>query len=179
MKLRFLLPLLIFGVLLVLFVVGLGINPREVPSPLIGRPAPHFSLTTLTAADQQITEAQFGQQPVALFNVWASWCTACREEHPFLMQLSQQAEIPIYGLNYKDERPDAIAWLRRFGNPYRIIGHDHDGRVGIDWGVYGVPETFIVDRHGTIRYKQIGPLTEQVWREQVAPLVAAIRAEAP
>lgn len=175
MKARFLIPLGLFAALVALFAVGLGLNPREVPSPLIDKPVPTFELPQLHAADAVLGSADLARQPVALFNVWASWCVACRQEHPFLMELAQRGEFPIYGLNYKDERSDAIAWLKRHGNPYRASGHDLDGRVGIEWGVYGVPETFLIDGQGKIRYKHIGPLTPQVWREKIEPLVRQLQ----
>jgi len=175
MKARFLIPLGLFAALVVLFAIGLGLNPREVPSPLIDKPVPAFELPQLHAAEAVLGSADLARQPVALFNVWASWCVACRQEHPFLMELAQRGEFPIYGLNYKDERSDAIAWLKRHGNPYRVSGHDLDGRVGIDWGVYGVPETFLIDGQGKIRYKHIGPLTPQVWREKIEPLVRQLQ----
>lgn len=175
MKARYLIPLGLFTALVVLFAIGLGLNPREVPSPLIDKPVPVFTLSQLHAPEATFDSGQLAQQPVALFNVWASWCVACRQEHPFLMELAQRGEFPIYGLNYKDERTDAIAWLQRHGNPYRLSGHDLDGRVGIDWGVYGVPETFLVDGQGKIRYKHIGPLTPQVWREKIEPLVRQLQ----
>lgn len=175
MKLRFLIPLVIFAVLIALFAIGLQLDPREVPSPLIDKPAPAFALPRLDRPEVQLTRADLTQHQVSLFNVWASWCTACRQEHPFLMELARRNEIPIYGLNYKDERPDAIAWLKRHGDPYRTSGFDHEGRVGIDWGVYGVPETFVVDAQGVIRYKHIGPLTPQVWREKLEPIVRQLQ----
>lgn len=178
MKLRFLIPLILFAVLIGLFAIGLQLDPREVPSPLIDKPAPAFALPRLDSPEAQLTRADLTQHQVSLFNVWASWCTACRQEHPFLMELARRNEIPIYGLNYKDERPDAIAWLRRHGDPYRASGFDHEGRVGIDWGVYGVPETFVVDAQGVIRYKHIGPLTPQVWREKLEPVVRQLQGAA-
>ncbi len=175
MKARFLLPLGLFAALVVLFAVGLGLNPREVPSPLIDKQAPTFTLPQLHAPEASFGSRELTQQPVALVNIWASWCVACRQEHPFLMELAQRGDVPIYGLNYKDERADAIAWLKRHGNPYRVSGHDLDGRVGIDWGVYGVPETFVVDGRGVIRYKHIGPITPQVWREKMEPVVRQLQ----
>lgn len=175
MKLRFLIPLIIFMALIGLFAVGLQLNPREVPSPLIDKPVPAFELARLDAPEQTFSRSDLTVHPVSLFNVWASWCVACRQEHPFLMELARSGDIPIFGLNYKDERNDAIAWLKRHGNPYRASGFDHEGRVGIEWGVYGVPETFIVDAQGVIRYKHIGPLTPQVWREKLEPVVRQLQ----
>lgn len=176
MKARFLVPLGIFLGLLALFVAGMQRDPRHVPSPLVGKPAPAFSLPSL--GDQgEVGRDRLTGHPVSLLNVWASWCTACREEHPFLMELSRRGEVPIYGLNYKDERTEARAWLARFGDPYLASAFDHDGRVGIDWGVYGVPETFVIDGRGNIRYKHIGPLTPQVWDEELEPLIEQLEAQ--
>ncbi|HHS83347.1 MAG TPA: DsbE family thiol:disulfide interchange protein [Gammaproteobacteria bacterium] len=177
MKARFLIPLVLFLLLIGLFVVGLKLDPREVPSPLIDKPAPEFSLPELLDKEKTISTADLTKSKVSLFNVWASWCVACRQEHPFLVELARAGEVPIYGLNYKDKRPDAIRWLNRLGNPYTASAFDEKGRVGIDWGVYGVPETFVVDSKGIIRYKQIGPLTEQAWRETILPLIEKIKAE--
>lgn len=175
MQAKFLIPFGIFALLVVLFIVGLGLDPREVPSPLVDKPAPEFDLPRLQEPDKRFGRSDLVGGGVSLVNVWASWCTACRQEHPFLMELARRGEVPIYGLNYKDEREDAQGWLRRLGNPYAANAFDHDGRVGIDWGVYGVPETFIVDGEGTIRYKHIGPLGEQAWRETIMPIIEEIR----
>lgn len=177
MKARFLIPLVIFLGLIGLFTIGLGLNPREVPSPLIDKPIPEFTLPRLHAADETLGSEDLRKGDVVLFNVWASWCVACRQEHPFLLELAKQGEITIYGLNYKDQRADALHWLERDGNPYSASAFDQDGRVGIDWGVYGVPETFVVDGMGRIRYKQIGPLSPEAWRTTIAPLIAQIKAE--
>lgn len=167
---RFLLPLGLFIVLVVFLAIGLNLDPREVPSPLIGKPAPTFALTRLDQPEQTIRrDDMLGK--VWILNVWASWCSACREEHPILVKYSRQKEVLIYGLNYKDERADGMAWLNRFGNPYDASLFDHDGRVGIDFGVYGVPETFVIDKTGTIRFKQIGPVTEEVLRTKIQPLI--------
>ena len=158
---RYLLPL---GVVIVLFgflAVGLNLNPREVPSPLIDKPAPDFTLPALSNPQNNLSRSDLVQE-VSLFNVWASWCVACREEHPVLMELARQDKVKIYGLNYKDLREDALRWLKQFGDPYVESAQDLEGQVGIDWGVYGVPETFIVDRQGSIRYKHIGPVTPEI-----------------
>lgn len=156
---RYLLPLGIFGVLVVLLFVGLRLDPREVPSPLIDKPAPAFSLPQLHDPGKTLTrEDLLGK--VYLLNVWASWCVSCRDEQPVLMQLAQTGQVDIYGLNYKDQREDALRWLAMFGNPYIASVSDLDGRVGIDWGVYGVPETFVIDRAGMIRHKHIGPVSQ-------------------
>ncbi|MGQ0599542.1 DsbE family thiol:disulfide interchange protein [Aquabacterium sp.] len=167
---RFLLPLIIFLALAVFLGLGLKHDPREVPSPLIGKPAPAFNLPTLGDAQRSLRkEDMLGK--VWMLNVWASWCGACREEHPVLVEFAQRKLVPIYGLNYKDERPDGLAWLRDGGNPYVESLFDHDGRIGIDFGVYGVPETFIIDQQGVIRYKQIGPITPEVLRDKIEPLL--------
>jgi cytochrome c biogenesis protein CcmG/thiol:disulfide interchange protein DsbE len=169
-SLRFLIPLAVFIVLLVFLAVGLKLDPREVPSPLIGKPAPGFALARLDDAAQTIKrEDMLGK--VWMLNVWASWCVACREEHPLLMAFSRKKLLPLYGLNYKDQRPDGLAWLGQFGNPYDASLFDADGRVGIDFGVYGVPETFIIDRAGVVRLKHIGPLTPEVIQSKIEPLV--------
>ena len=173
MKLRFLLPLALFGVIVAFLAVGLTRDPREVPSPLIDKPAPAFDLPQLAAADQRFTpESMKGR--VWMLNVWASWCTACREEHPLLMELSKSNVIPLIGLNYKDQRPDALKTLARSGNPYQLSVHDLDGRVGINYGVYGVPETFLIDRQGVVRYKHTGPLTADVLETRLLPLIAEL-----
>ncbi len=176
MKARFLIPLVAFLALLGLFYVGLGLNPREVPSPLIDKAAPQFNLAQLHEPEKTIGTADFRGQ-VVMLNVWASWCVACRQEHPLLVEISKRNEVPIYGLNYKDEPADAKNWLDRLGNPYLVSAADRDGRVGIDWGVYGVPETFVVDKKGVIRYKQIGPITLDAWNNKIKPLVEQLRQE--
>jgi cytochrome c biogenesis protein CcmG, thiol:disulfide interchange protein DsbE len=172
---RYLLPLIVFVVLVGFLAVGLNLNPREVPSPLIDKPAPAFKLARLDAPEQQIT-LQDLKGKVWLLNVWASWCVACRQEHPLLVDLSGTGAVPIYGLNYKDKRDDAMAWLQRFGNPYVASLSDTEGLVGIDYGVYGVPETFVIDKAGTIRLKHIGPVTPEVLRDTILPLVRKLNA---
>jgi len=176
-KLRFVIPLLLFGGLVVVFVVGLRIDPREIPSPLINKPAPKFSLPTLADPQRTLSRTDFLGR-VTLVNVWASWCTACREEQPMLMEISHRGHVPIYGLDYKDTRTAARDWLQELGNPFVAVAVDSTGRVGIDWGVYGVPETFVVDKHGVIRYKQIGPITPQIWTHTMQPLVRRLQREA-
>ena len=177
-KLRSFLPLIIFAVMAIFLGIGLTLNPREVPSPLINKASPAFSLPQLHAADKTLSQTDLVGK-VSLFNVWASWCAACRQEHGFLMELYRQNIVPIYGLNYKDKRDDAKHWLIQYGgNPYVASAWDLDGRVGIDWGVYGVPETFVLDKKGTIRYKHIGPLDYQSWSEIIAPIVKQLQAEA-
>jgi len=179
MKWRFLLPLALFLGLVALFMVGLGRNPGEVPSPLINRAVPEFSLPRLDDPAQQMSSRHLRSGEVVLVNVWASWCTACREEHPFLMELARTGEITLYGLNYKDDPTEARRVLARYGNPYAASAVDREGRVGIDWGVYGVPETFLVDGQGRIRFKQVGPLSRVVWEREIRPLVARLKVERP
>jgi cytochrome c biogenesis protein CcmG/thiol:disulfide interchange protein DsbE len=167
---RFLVPLAIFIVLVAFLAVGLGLNPREVPSPLINKPAPAFLLPQLHQPDKTFSQQDM-QGKVWLLNVWASWCVSCREEHPLLVELARTNVVPVYGLNYKDKPEDALAWLRQFGDPYALSIIDRDGRVGIDYGVYGVPETFVIDKQGAIRYKQIGPVTPAALKDKILPLV--------
>ncbi|MBK5206262.1 MAG: DsbE family thiol:disulfide interchange protein [Polaromonas sp.] len=170
MKTRLLWPLGIFLVLALFLALGLKLDPREVPSPLIGKPAPAFVAPTLALPDRVLrNEDMLGK--VWMLNVFASWCAACREEHPILVAYSRAGGVPVYGLNYKDKREDGLRWINQFGNPYTEILFDNDGRIGINFGVYGVPETFIIDRAGVIRYKQIGPITPQVLREKIEPLL--------
>jgi cytochrome c biogenesis protein CcmG/thiol:disulfide interchange protein DsbE len=172
---RYLLPLGVFLVLVVFLGIGLGLNPREIPSPLIDKPAPAFELTQLHQPEKRFaTKDMLGK--VWLLNVWASWCVSCREEHPVLVELSKSNVVPIYGLNYKDKRDDALGWLQQFGNPYGLSVFDSDGRVGIDFGVYGVPETFVIDKAGVIRYKQIGPVTPQALEQKILPIVRKLQA---
>ena len=167
---HFLLPLAVFVVLVGFLAMGLTRDPREVPSPLIGKTAPGFALTRLDDATRTVRrEDLLGR--VWMLNVWASWCSACREEHPLLVAFAQRRLLPLYGLDYKDTRGAGLAWLARFGNPYEASLFDADGRVGIDFGVYGVPETFIIDKQGVIRFKKIGALTPEVLRDDVLPLL--------
>lgn len=167
---RFLLPLGIFITLVLFLGIGLRLNPREIPSPFIDKAAPSFKLTQLHDAAKTIAPQDMAGQ-VWLLNVWASWCVSCRQEHPVLMELAKQGVVPILGLNYKDTREAGSGWLRQYGNPYQISAFDSDGRVGIDYGVYGVPETFVIDKRGVIRMKHIGPVTQQVIVEKFLPLI--------
>ena len=169
-----LLPLLLFAVIGAFLAVGLRLDPREVPSPLIGKPVPQFSLLPVRGRTLGLATADLKGQ-VSLVNVFASWCVACREEHSLLLQIQREGVVPIHGLNYKDQPADAERWLDDMGDPYARTGADIDGRVAIDWGVYGVPETFVVDREGTIRYKQIGPITPAVWNQTMLPLIRALQ----
>jgi cytochrome c biogenesis protein CcmG, thiol:disulfide interchange protein DsbE len=174
-SLRFLLPLAVFLVVLGFLAVGLKLNPGEVPSPLIGKPAPEFRLARLDDASVKIGRDDLLGK-VWMLNVWASWCAPCREEHPLVLDIARRGLVPVYGLNYKDSRPAAIGWLTRLGNPYQATLFDADGRVGIDFGVYGVPETFIIDRQGVVRLKHVGPLTPDVVRERIEPLLKELDA---
>lgn len=170
MKKKALIPLLIFGVLAVLLAVGLRLDPRTVPSPLIGKPLPAFTAPQLHAPEQTFSSDEMIGE-VSVLNVFASWCIPCRQEHPYLAQLAARGIAPIYGLSYKDRREDARAWLARFGDVYRAIAYDPEGRVGLDLGVYGVPETFILDRHGVVRYKHIGPIDAAALRDEIVPRI--------
>ncbi|MEO6024978.1 MAG: DsbE family thiol:disulfide interchange protein [Burkholderiales bacterium] len=172
--LKYLAPLAIFIALALFLGRGLNLNPREVPSPLIDKPAPAFELSRLDKPEQKLSVAQLRGQ-VWLLNVWASWCVSCREEHPVLVEAAQTNAVPIYGLNYKDQRADALNWLRQFGNPYTLSISDPDGKVGIDYGVYGVPETYLIDKQGIIRYKKIGPVTRESWQNTLLPLVKKLQ----
>jgi cytochrome c biogenesis protein CcmG/thiol:disulfide interchange protein DsbE len=174
-SLKFLIPLAVFVVLLVFLGVGLKLDPREVPSPLIGKPAPSFTLPRLDAADQTLRRDDLLGKAWVL-NVWASWCAPCREEHPLLVEFAKRRLAPVYGLNYKDQRPAGMAFLRQLGNPYEASLFDADGRVGIDYGVYGVPETFVIDKQGIIRFKHIGPLNPDVIRSKIEPLLKELNA---
>jgi len=175
--LRYLLPLALFAAIVLFLGAGLGLNPSEVPSPLIGKPAPAFKLTRLDDASQTLgRDDMLGK--VWMLNVWASWCAPCREEHPLVVDIARRQLVPVYGLNYKDNPVAAKGWLANLGNPYRATLVDADGRVGIDFGVYGVPETFIIDRLGIVRLKHTGPLTPEVVRERIEPLLKELNAPA-
>ena len=174
-RLWFLIPLGAFLALAIVLAVGLKLDPREVPSPLIDKPAPKFALARLDDAAKTVSLDDL-KGKVFILNVWASWCVACREEHPILLDFARKRVVPVYGLNYKDTRPDASAWLARFGNPYDASFFDEDGRVGLDFGVYGVPETFVVDGNGVIRMKHIGPITPEVLANKIEPLLKKLDA---
>jgi cytochrome c biogenesis protein CcmG/thiol:disulfide interchange protein DsbE len=174
-SLKFLLPLALFVGLALLLAAGLGRDPKEVPSPLIGKPAPGFTVAQLDKPEITLKrDDMLGK--VWMLNVWASWCVACREEHPLLVEFSRRKLVPVYGLNYKDQRADGLQWLARFGNPYDASLFDFDGKIGIDYGVYGVPETFVVDKQGVIRFKHIGPVTREVLRDKIEPLLRSLNA---
>ena len=171
---KYLLPLAVFIVVVGFLGFGLKLNPREVPSPLIGKAAPPFTLPVLHTPAKRISTADMKGQ-VWMLNVWASWCVTCREEHPVLVDLAKRKVVPIYGLNYKDNSDDAKAWLKRFGDPYVLSLVDAKGKIGIDYGVYGVPETYVIDREGVIRYKKIGPVTPDTIREKILPLLEQLK----
>ena len=172
---RFLLPLGLFLVLAFFLALGLKLDPREVPSPLVGKPAPGFQAPALGRPEITVKRDDLLGK-VWLLNVWASWCGACRDEHPVLVEFARRKLVPIYGLNYKDKREDGLGWLTQFGNPYTESVFDPEGRIGIDYGVYGVPETFVIDREGVIRYKHIGPITSEVLRDKLEPLLRKLNA---
>ena len=167
---RFLIPLGLFVVLVVFLAIGLRHDPHEVPSPLINKPAPVVRLAQLKDPSTTFTAEEM-RGKVWLLNVWASWCVTCRDEHPLLLEYARSKAVPIYGLNYKDKREDALGWLGDLGDPYVLSVSDLDGRVGIDYGVYGAPETYVIDRDGVIRFKQVGPVTPDIWEKEVLPLV--------
>ena len=166
---RFAIPLVFFILLVAILAVGLRHDPHEVPSPLINKAAPAFQLSQLQDPSKTFSAADM-RGKVWLLNVWASWCVTCRDEHPLLLQYARSGALPIYGLNYKDNREDALSWLGELGDPYVLSVSDKDGRVGIDYGVYGAPETYLIDRDGIIRFKQVGPVTPDIWQEKILPL---------
>jgi len=169
MKLKLILPLALFVIVMGFLAKGLFLNPREVPSPLIGKPTPIFTAPTLDDASKSFSTADM-KGKVWLLNVWASWCAACREEHPLLLEMRQH-DLPLYGLAYKDTDAEAKTVLQQMGNPYIITATDASGKIGIDYGVYGVPETYVIDKTGIIRYKQIGPITPAALRDKILPLL--------
>ncbi len=171
---RYLIPLFAFVVLALFLFAGLSLNPRQVPSPLIDKPAPEFELYSLHEPEK-IFSSRDNLGKVWLLNVWASWCVACRDEHPLLVQLANSGVVPIFGLNYKDEDATAKKWLKHFGDPYATSIVDPDGSVGIDYGVYGVPETYVIDKQGIIRHKQIGPVTADSLQNTIIPLIVELQ----
>jgi cytochrome c biogenesis protein CcmG/thiol:disulfide interchange protein DsbE len=174
MKAKFLIPLALFGVLVGFLAVGLTRDPHEIPSPLVSKAAPQFKVMQLIAADKTFAPADLKGQ-VWMLNVWASWCVACRVEHPLLVELGRSKKVPLIGLNYKDKRDDALKLLAQQGDPYNLSAVDLDGRIGIDYGVYGVPETFIIDKNGVIRHKQIGPITPESLEKTILPLIEKLK----
>jgi cytochrome c biogenesis protein CcmG/thiol:disulfide interchange protein DsbE len=173
---RYLAGVAILVSILALLGIGLTLDPRRIPSPLIEKPIPPFTLATVHDQKRSLGKQDLLGK-VSLINVWASWCQACLREHPVLMELARRGTVPIYSLNYKDKRPDAIAWLKKYGNPFVMSALDLDGRVGIEWGVHGLPETFIVDRRGMIRHKHIGAISMEKLEKEILPLVRQLQAE--
>ncbi len=176
MKARYLIPLAVFLVIVLFLARGLKIDPKKVPSPLIGKPAPHFELPALYDPAEKITPEKL-RGKVWLLNVFASWCVSCRAEHQVMKGFVRMGLAPVYGLNYKDEAKDAKAWLQALGNPYKAVIVDRQGNAGIDWGVYGVPETFIIDKKGIIRDKIIGPVTDEIVKDRLVPLITKLNGE--
>ncbi len=167
---KYLIPIALLAGLMLLFAYGLKLDPRKIPSPLVGKPLPAFSLPSVADPKRTVsTESLRGR--TYLLNVWASWCVACREEHPLLVELSRRKAAVLIGLNYKDQRQDALAWLAALGDPYEVSASDLDGRIGIELGVYGVPETFVIDKAGVIRFKHIGPLTPEIFEQKLLPML--------
>ena len=164
--------LVAFVLLIVVLAFGLTRDPSQLPSTYIDKSAPAFDLPSLIVPERRVNNESFAGGP-ALINVWATWCVGCREEHPFLMQLAQRNPLPIYGINWRDERDTALTWLEQFGDPYVDSGFDNDGRVGIDWGVYGAPETFLLDANGVVLHKHLGPLNAAIWERDFVPLLDA------
>lgn len=167
---KFLIPIGLFVLLGVLLAFGLKLDPRKLPSPLVGKPLPAFSLPTLDNPNKLLGNTDLNGK-VVLINVWASWCVACRQEHPVLMALAREKQVPLIGLNYKDKREDALRVLQSDGNPYEVSLVDTTGRVGIDWGVYGVPETFVIDKQGVVRHRHVGPISPADWEQSLLPLI--------
>ncbi len=172
--LRYLIPLGVFLILVVFLYVGLGLNPRQLDSTLINQKAPDFLLPRVNKVTETMTSEAF-QGKVSLLNVWASWCVSCRQEHPLLMQLAKQKTVSLYGLNWKDQLPDAQTWLRRNGDPYLASAFDSNGRTGIDYGVTGTPETFVIDKQGVVRYKHVGPISVQQFNEILWPMIQELQ----
>jgi cytochrome c biogenesis protein CcmG/thiol:disulfide interchange protein DsbE len=174
--LKYIIPFVLFIVMAVFLALGLNLKPSEIPSPLLNKPAPVFSAAKLNDPNVKLAPADL-KGKVWLFNVWASWCVSCRAEHPILNQLAKQQAVIIVGLNYKDDPEAAKKWLSTLGNPYNDSVMDTDGRIGIDWGVYGVPETFVMDKQGIVRYKHTGPVTEDDVKNTFLPLISKLQAE--
>ena len=170
----YLMPLGLFVVLMVFFFYGLGLNPRLIPSPLIGQPTPEFALPKLSNPEELFQQTDLKGE-VSLLNIWATWCTSCRQEHPVLMKIAESKQVPIYGLYYKDDPALGVSWLNDYGNPYQENAVDVDGKVGIEWGAYGTPETFVIDQQGIIRHKHVGPISWHEWENELLPLINSLR----
>jgi cytochrome c biogenesis protein CcmG/thiol:disulfide interchange protein DsbE len=177
MKLKFIVPLLLFVALGIFLFVGLFRDPRYVPSPLIGKPAPEFTLPSLQDASYPVSSKELLGQPWVL-NVWGTWCGGCRQEHDTLLAIAAQRAVPIVGLNWKDDNALAQQWLQQLGNPYAVVAEDREGRTAINWGVYGAPETFLIGPDGIILYKHIAPMTMEVWNKEFLPRIQAARGTA-
>jgi len=170
---RFLIPLLAVVIMIPILILGLGSDPSELPSQFIGKPAPEFSLPTLKDPSKTFSTADLKGQ-ISLVNIWATWCGGCRTEHGFLMELARTNTIPIYAIDWRDNRPDALNFMQQLGNPYVMSGFDEDGRVGIDWGAYGAPETFLISAEGTVVYRFTGPLNRALWEQEFVPRIAEL-----
>ncbi len=176
MRLRFILPLMAFLVMVIFLGIGLKLDPHDVPSPLINKPAPVFTLPQLHEPQKTFSPADM-KGKVWLLNVWASWCVSCRQEHVYLTEFARNGSMNLMGLNYKDEPAAAMQWLERLGNPYKISISDIDGMAGLDWGVYGIPETFIIDKKGIVRHKQTGPVDPTILQTIIMPLIEQLNRE--
>lgn len=170
---RYLLPLIAFAILIPIFVIGLGKDPSQLPSPLLQKPAPQFELPSVTDPTRTVGSASYANE-LAIVNVWATWCVGCRQEHDFLLQLAGSGAIKIYGLNWRDNEAEARRWLQDLGDPYVDSAFDGDGRAGINWGVYGAPETFLIGADGTVLYKHLGPLNWPLWEKHFVPHLEAV-----
>lgn len=169
---RYIALIVVFAVLIGIFAVGLNRDPRKLPSPLIDRPAPEYELPRVEDPLSTTGSKDYAGEMV-LVNVWATWCVGCRQEHGYLLELASRNELPIYGIDWRDQLPEAQKWLAQLGDPYVATGYDEDGRVGIDWGVYGAPETFLVSADGDVLYKHVGPMDESVWQREFVPRINA------
>jgi cytochrome c biogenesis protein CcmG, thiol:disulfide interchange protein DsbE len=168
---RFVIPIGLFAALIAFFYVGLGRDKETLPSPLIGKPAPQFDLPTVEDPNRRVSTRDFAGKPYVV-NIWGTWCPGCRQEHPVLLEIAQRDEVPLLGIDWKDDLGMAQQWLREYGNPYEVTAFDSDGRVSIDWGAYGAPETFLVDAQGTVIHKHVGPLSMEAWERDFVPKLA-------
>lgn len=176
-RLKLFIPLAIFIALVALLLKGLDLDPTAMPSALIDDPMPEFRLSALRDPERMLNRDELLGE-VALLNVWATWCPSCKVEHPFLIKLAERENLPIIGVDYKDERASALQWLTRLGDPYVLNIFDPDGKLGIDLGVFGAPETYVLDHQGVIRYKHVGVVNERVWKERLEPLITELRRQA-
>lgn len=174
LNMKFIVPLIVFGSLVLVFIKGLDPNRdlKKLPSPFLGKEAPEFDLPKLKNSDERVSSADY-EGEVALINFWATWCGGCRQEHGFLMELSEETDVPIYGIDWRDQREPALRWLAQLGDPYVASGFDQDSVTGINWGVYGAPETFLIGRDGKVLFKHLGPLNRTIWERDFLPLIAA------